>query len=354
MTEQKHVASVGMKLIKYLETKGHSKNEINELLQQKRISVFFAGRDENRPHVATEEDLEIGYGDKIYVKTESRLKTYHHRAFDRRQNETQRLELQTQGLKLWWRVAGASGFILGGPLSGFLAYVAAKVLIEEEARKKSKGSSKNIAISPRTFYTWVAIGSLALPASWWITKSLGWNQDILALVQSQGRFKSYKDWDVVNKQKREQENAIEDQRRRRENSSREAQYESNRRKEEQIQKKEEQLKIQRSYAEEKELKSITEAIIAMDLDRDKFSRSSTTCSRANSLMSRLETLKEKRGVLNFNFWDYQTDMRDTSDSDWNGGAKQRGYIVNGKINAYELMASVDDYIKTCDAMSVLP
>ena len=343
-----------MRLTKYLETKGYCKTEIIELLQRGRVSLRMAGSNQDLPHVAVVDDLEIGYGDRVYVNTKGGLKSYYHQVKHGGLKENNRLKHETQGLKIWWRVAGAIGFILGGPLSGFLAYVAAKIIIVEDARSQSKMQSKKILIASQTILKWVAIGFFALPLSWWITRSLGWNQDILAYVQSQGRFKSYKDWNAVNELKRRQMIAIEDQRKSREDSLRAARIESERRKVEQFRLQDKQRQKQRLNDQDNELKAIAVKLIEMDLDPDKFSRSSTTCSNAKSLVSRLEALKEKRGVLDFNFWQYQSDMQTTSDSDWNGGLKQKGYIVDGKIKAFELQASVDDYIKTCDAMSVIP
>ena len=97
-------------------------------------------------------------------------------------------------LDAWLGLAGGTGFIFGGPLSALLAYFAAQFLIREETKLHGRGHAKTLPFRIEAFCKWIAIGSLAMPASWLITRSLGWNLDPVAIVQSQGRFTSYKDW----------------------------------------------------------------------------------------------------------------------------------------------------------------
>jgi Skp family chaperone for outer membrane proteins len=107
----------------------------------------------------------------------------------------------SQQLEFWLGMAGGTGLALGGPISAFLVYFAAKILIREETRMHGKGHSKILPFRFKAFCNWIAIGSLAMPASWFITSSLGWNLDVLAVVQSKGGFKSYKDWSEAEKRK---------------------------------------------------------------------------------------------------------------------------------------------------------
>jgi hypothetical protein len=91
-------------------------------------------------------------------------------------------------------VAGLVGLGLGGPISGALAAICFYILAR--SRKQSK------RLTPRDdtqdlfiiILSWTAIGSIAMPASWAVGNSMGWNFDLVALVQSSGRFKSYRDW----------------------------------------------------------------------------------------------------------------------------------------------------------------
>ncbi len=99
-----------------------------------------------------------------------------------------------QQLQFWLGMAGVTGLALGGPLSALLAYFAAKLIIREDVRMHGKGNSKILPFRAKAFFTWLAIGSLAFPTSWWITRSLGWNLDVVSVIQSQGKYKSYKDW----------------------------------------------------------------------------------------------------------------------------------------------------------------
>lgn len=119
-------------------------------------------------------------------------------------------------------------------------------------------------------------------------------------------------------------------------------------------KEESEARAERNH--ESELKSITSELIQLDLDNNKDWSfvDNGTCTKAQALMSRIERLREQKGAVSFNFWVYESDLSGTTDADWNGGSRDRGYIVDGKIRAFELESSIQDYIKTCDAMRHVP
>jgi len=111
--------------------------------------------------------------------------------------------------------AGFIGFVLGGPLSALLAVVSLQLLSRGLLGNRNKFSPLwgDILI---VFLLWFGIGLVAMPVSWFITRSMGWNLDLVALVQSGARFKSYKDWSAFEEQQakaeEEKQNAIRQQR----------------------------------------------------------------------------------------------------------------------------------------------
>jgi flagellar biosynthesis GTPase FlhF len=108
------------------------------------------------------------------------------------------------------KVAGLIGFVLGGPLSGALAFALSYVLHNNiKSRNNSIGIGYAILI-------WLLAGTVAMPASWWISRNMGWNFDAVALVQSQGQFKSYRDWSRAEDQERKVVSERENQQRERE------------------------------------------------------------------------------------------------------------------------------------------
>jgi hypothetical protein len=106
-------------------------------------------------------------------------------------------------------------------------------------------------------------------------------------------------------------------------------------------------KARKDLRQTDELTQIAVALISLDRDPNKFTRESSTCRDADRLRERIKELRKERGVMDFNFWRFQTDMTDMTDADWNGGRREKGYIVDGRINAFELEASIEDYIQTC-------
>lgn len=55
--------------------------------------------------------------------------------------------------------------------------------------------------------SWMAIGLVAMPVSWFVVRSLGWNLDLIALMQSSGQYKSYKDWSEAEERLKQAEEA---------------------------------------------------------------------------------------------------------------------------------------------------
>lgn len=72
-----------------------------------------------------------------------------------------------------------------------------------------KGHAKVLPFRYQAFVSWLAIGSLVLPVSWLITRNLGWNLDVPAVFQSQGRYASYKDWSAAEEKSAKFKRAIE-------------------------------------------------------------------------------------------------------------------------------------------------
>jgi hypothetical protein len=248
-------------------------------------------------------------------------------------------------------VAGTIGFVLGGPISAFLSYLCAYILLAIQSESGISNNTGNIPF--RLVFRWMVIGSLAMPASWWIANRVGWNLDVIALFQSQGKHRSYRDWSKANRieedkrvalLKAEQEaiRAKEEDRIRREKVAEAARLAEQDRKE---------RDIERNH--EGRLKSITLALIELDRNPNKFSNGSPTCSKAKDLMTRIKKLRDDRGVVDFNFWTYKSDLQPLTDADWNGGRRESGYIVDGQINAFEVMQSINDYIKSCETIEYI-
>lgn len=186
-----------MKLAEFLESKGYSRSEILRLLEKGNISILFSGSRSSNTCLARTEDLEVAHGDRIYLNVDAGLRFHYvdspalnnsSKAVFNRMDGVVSTQSEDHGLELWLGVAGAIGLVLGGPLSGLLAYLTAKVLARGEDH------SKTFPFRSGALMSWIIIGSVAMPTSWWLSKSLGWNFDVLAVVQSQGQYRSYKDW----------------------------------------------------------------------------------------------------------------------------------------------------------------
>ena len=105
--------------------------------------------------------------------------------------------------------AVAIGLILGGPLSGTLSFASAFVfgyLYTPNYKKKKK-----ITLTSKAVVRWFMAGTILMPISWGIAKELGWNFDPVALVQSGGQHKSYKDWSAAEKKAADTQKAIRQQ-----------------------------------------------------------------------------------------------------------------------------------------------
>ncbi len=86
---------------------------------------------------------------------------------------------------------------------------------------------------------WAAIGSIAMPISWFVANNIGWNFDAVALVQSSGQYKSYRDWSEAEEQKKKTERDLRRLEYEERRSKELARYEQERREEAERQKAEE-------------------------------------------------------------------------------------------------------------------
>ena len=332
-----------MRLADYLQGKGYSHQQMNTMIGQGKILILLAG---SKSQTLVEGDIDIGYGDKIYVATNHGVKCYHHRASSKSGEKSRKKGSEVPDFPSL--VAGTIGFVLGGPISAFLSYICAHTLL---ARQSESGTSHNTGnVSFELVFHWMVIGSLAMPTSWWIANRFGWNLDVLAFFQSQGKHRSYRDWskaDSIEEDKRvallkAQQEAIrakDEERKRREKVAEAARLAD-----------QDRIKRDTEKNHQGQLRSITLALIELDRNPDKFSNGNLTCSKATDLMSRIEKLRDDRGVVDFNFWTYKSDLQALSDADWNGGRRESGYIVDGAINAFEVLQTINDYIKTCEAI----
>lgn len=91
-------------------------------------------------------------------------------------------------------VGGLVGLGLGGPISGALAALCYYILARSRKQSKRLTPKDDGQESSIIIVLWTVIGFVAMPISWAIGNSMGWNFDLIALVQSSGKFKSYKDW----------------------------------------------------------------------------------------------------------------------------------------------------------------
>jgi hypothetical protein len=64
-----------MRLADFLQGKGYSLQRTNTIIAQGKILILFAG---GKSKSLVEGDIDIGYGDKIYVITNHGEKCYHH------------------------------------------------------------------------------------------------------------------------------------------------------------------------------------------------------------------------------------------------------------------------------------
>lgn len=108
-------------------------------------------------------------------------------------------------------LAAVIGFI-GGPISAVVAPIALKGCYDNERRKGLSDSFLRITGLESNYWAkWFVHGLYATPILWLAATGLGWNFDPLALAQSAGRYKSYKDWSVAEKEARDKQNALREQ-----------------------------------------------------------------------------------------------------------------------------------------------
>jgi|GEM_PF-5391192 len=97
-------------------------------------------------------------------------------------------------------VATMIGFI-GGPISAALSPLSLYLCKKFNRSGKFIGNTwvagGEFELLKESLITWVVIGLVAMPISWGVSNSLGWNFDPVAFVQSGLHYKSYKDWDAA-------------------------------------------------------------------------------------------------------------------------------------------------------------
>lgn len=109
--------------------------------------------------------------------------------------------------KIPW-TCGLIGLLLGGPISGVLSFLCIQVILKSASRSeggKFKPSRSAIYLS---LIGWGVIGSVAMPISWFAANSIGWNFDAVALLQSSGKYKSYRDWSKAEKDEKKREREL--------------------------------------------------------------------------------------------------------------------------------------------------
>lgn len=96
--------------------------------------------------------------------------------------------------RLFIAVSAVVGLLLGGPISAVLSSICFYILFRFFSGQHSSPSSSAWDGFLESLLLWIAIGSVAMPLSWFAANSIGWNFDVVALLQSKGVHKSYKDW----------------------------------------------------------------------------------------------------------------------------------------------------------------
>lgn len=111
---------------------------------------------------------------------------------ERRSPKNIRLPRKNYGIYI---AAFAVGFI-GGPISALSATLCIFLIIRyyKDCRRYSDRYMASPMGRCKTLIVWFLIGLVAMPVTWIVANSLGWNFDPVAIIQSRGNYKSYKDW----------------------------------------------------------------------------------------------------------------------------------------------------------------
>jgi hypothetical protein len=100
---------------------------------------------------------------------------------------------------------GLTGLLLGGPISGTLSSLCIYAKLKGAGGTDRTDTNNKRADLFMALLGWAAIGSIAMPISWFVANNIGWNFDAVALVQSSGQYKSYRDWSGAEERKKKAE-----------------------------------------------------------------------------------------------------------------------------------------------------
>lgn len=229
---------------------------------------------------------------------------------------------------IYW-TCGLIGLLLGGPISGVLSSLCIYLILKGANGEGNGGSNASRSAIFLSLLGWATIGSVAMPISWFAANSIGWNFDAVALIQSSGRYKSYRDWSHAEKDEEKRE--------------REWRKVQSRLKQEERNRELEERKVQQKKQDEimgSELESIATDFIRIDPYGKEWDDSA--CEASAMLLQRLDALRERYG-WSFAMWKHDA-TASASTAYWEGQV----------INALELRESIKDVIKTCGAIQSIP
>lgn len=229
---------------------------------------------------------------------------------------------------IYW-ACGLIGLLLGGPISGVLSSLCIYLILKGANGQRNGGSNTSRSAIALSLLVWTAIGSIAMPISWFAAKNIGWNFDAVALIQSSGRFKSYRDWSQAEEDEKQREREL------RKTQSKLKQDERNRELEERRVEQQKQDEIMGS-----QLESIASDFIRIDPYGKQWDDSA--CEASAMLLQRLDALRELYG-WSFAMWKHNATA-----------SASTGYWEGQVINALELRESIKDVIKTCGAIQSIP
>ena len=107
--------------------------------------------------------------------------------------------------KIIFLTCGLTGLLLGGPISAILSSLCIYAILKGVSRSNRIDQNNKSADLFLALLGWAAIGSIAMPISWFVANNIGWNFDAVALVQSSGQYKSYRDWSGAEERKKKAE-----------------------------------------------------------------------------------------------------------------------------------------------------
>lgn len=181
---------------------------------------------------------------------------------------------------------GLTGLLLGGPISGILSSLSIYAILKRAGETYRTDTNNKRTDLFMALLGWAAVGSIAMPISWFVTNNIGWNFDAVALVQSSGQYKSYRDWSEAEERKKKAERDLRRLKYEEHRSKERVKYEQERREDA------ERQRVEEARAQEEE----AQRQIRADSDMREYNKPENVAERNRRQMEHLQSV----GCIDFN------------------------------------------------------